>query len=131
MIRANAAASAERSSPGIGGGVAPGVAFAYRYAFTLPAKAIAGVQQLGNLTVIWDDNRISIEDDTQIAFTEDVCGRYRAYGWGVIEVELAPEQAPTVADWCRVAGLLDVRTLRDLAGRPRVVAARKASPQRG
>jgi len=40
--------------------------------------------------VIWDDNHISIEDDTQIAFTEDVCARYRAYDWHVIEVDLAP-----------------------------------------
>jgi transketolase len=55
------------------------------------ASSLAGTQRLGNLTVIWDDNRISIEDDTQIAFTEDVCARYRAYGWGVIEVDLAPD----------------------------------------
>jgi release factor glutamine methyltransferase len=46
---------------------------------------------------------------------------------GGFAVELAPEQAPTVADWCRDAGLLDVRTLRDLAARPRVVVARKPS----
>ena len=50
---------------------------------------------------------------------------------GGFAVEIAPEQAPTVADWCREAGLLDVRTLRDLAGRPRVVAARKPSSQKG
>lgn len=55
------------------------------------ASSLAGTQRLGHLAVIWDDNRISIEDDTQIAFTEDVCGRYRAYGWGVIEVDLAPD----------------------------------------
>lgn len=55
------------------------------------ASSLAGTQRLGNLTVLWDDNRISIEDDTQIAFTEDVCARYRAYGWGVIEVDLAPD----------------------------------------
>jgi transketolase len=55
------------------------------------ASSLAGTQRLGNLTVVWDDNRISIEDDTQIAFTEDVCARYRAYGWGVIEVDLAPD----------------------------------------
>jgi len=55
------------------------------------ASSLAGTQRLGNLAVIWDDNRISIEDDTQIAFTEDVCDRYRAYGWGVIEVDLAPD----------------------------------------
>ncbi|MGH9262276.1 MAG: transketolase, partial [Acidimicrobiales bacterium] len=37
--------------------------------------------QLGNLVVLWDDNEISIEDDTNIAFTEDVVARYAAYGW--------------------------------------------------
>ena len=41
-------------------------------------SALAGTQKLGNLIVIWDDNRISIEDDTQIAFTEDVVARYAA-----------------------------------------------------
>ncbi|QGU07471.1 Transketolase [Corynebacterium occultum] len=51
------------------------------------ASSLAGTQQLGNLIVFWDDNRISIEDDTQIAFTEDVVARYRAYGWQTIEIE--------------------------------------------
>jgi len=50
------------------------------------ASSLAGTQQLGNLKVIYDDNRISIEGDTHVAFTEDVSGRYRAYGWNVIEV---------------------------------------------
>ncbi len=50
---------------------------------------------------------------------------------GGLALELAPEQAERVAGWCREAGLLDVRTLRDLAGRPRVVAARKGSSERG
>jgi len=50
------------------------------------ASSLAGTQQLGNLKVIYDDNRISIEGDTQLAFTEDVSARYRAYGWDVIEV---------------------------------------------
>jgi len=45
------------------------------------ASSIAGTQELGNLVVIWDDNNISIEDDTDIAFTEDVVARYAAYGW--------------------------------------------------
>ncbi len=51
------------------------------------ASSIAGTQQLGNLTVIYDDNRISIEDQTQIAFTEDVAARYEAYGWHVQTVD--------------------------------------------
>ncbi|MDY5840597.1 MAG: transketolase [Corynebacterium camporealensis] len=48
---------------------------------TSEASSLAGTQQLGNLIVFWDDNRISIEDDTNIAFNEDVLARYEAYGW--------------------------------------------------
>lgn len=51
------------------------------------ASSLAGTQALGNLNVIYDDNRISIEGDTHVSFTEDVAARYRAYGWQVIEVE--------------------------------------------
>ncbi|WP_017559693.1 transketolase [Nocardiopsis baichengensis] len=51
------------------------------------ASALAGVQELGNLVLIWDDNRISIEDDTRIAFSEDVAARYEAYGWHVQTVD--------------------------------------------
>ncbi len=47
------------------------------------ASSIAGTQRLGNLTLLWDDNHISIEDDTNIAFTEDTVARYAAYGWHV------------------------------------------------
>lgn len=54
---------------------------------TSEASSIAGVQQLGNLTVIYDDNKISIEDDTTIALGEDVAQRYEAYGWHVQVVE--------------------------------------------
>lgn len=54
------------------------------------ASSLAGRQQLGNLCVVWDDNRISIEGDTAIAFTEDVVARYRAHGWNVDEVEMLP-----------------------------------------
>ncbi|WP_262347665.1 transketolase [Nocardioides dongxiaopingii] len=51
------------------------------------ASSIAGTQELGNLTLIYDRNRISIEGNTDIAFTEDVAARYRAYGWHVQEVD--------------------------------------------
>ena len=54
---------------------------------TAEASSLAGTQQLGNLIVFWDDNRISIEDDTNIAFNEDVVKRYEAYGWHVQTVE--------------------------------------------
>ncbi len=51
------------------------------------ASSLAGAQKLGNLVLIYDDNRISIEGDTQIAFTEDVAARYAAYGWHVQQVD--------------------------------------------
>ena len=51
------------------------------------ASSLAGTQQLGNLTLIYDSNRISIEDDTNIALTEDVALRYEAYGWHVQTVD--------------------------------------------
>ena len=54
---------------------------------TSEASSLAGTQQLGNLIAFWDDNRISIEDDTQIAFNEDVLARYEAYGWQTLTVE--------------------------------------------
>ncbi|MEL0316533.1 MAG: transketolase [Aquiluna sp.] len=50
------------------------------------AGSIAGHLGLGNLVVIYDANQISIEDDTDISFTEDVAARYRAYGWETLEV---------------------------------------------
>ncbi|MDQ1742779.1 MAG: transketolase [Pseudonocardiales bacterium] len=51
------------------------------------ASSLAGHQQLGNLTLIYDDNHISIEDDTNVAFSEDVLARYQAYGWHTQYVE--------------------------------------------
>lgn len=55
------------------------------------ASSLAGVQRLGNLTVIWDDNHISIEGNTEVAFTEDVIGRYESYGWDVHYVGMTPD----------------------------------------
>jgi transketolase len=54
---------------------------------TSEASSLAGHQELGNLVVIYDSNQISIEDDTNIAFTEDVHARYLAYGWDVRVVD--------------------------------------------
>ena len=51
------------------------------------ASSLAGHQKLGNLTVIYDDNKISIEDNTDVAFTENVGARYEAYGWQVQTVD--------------------------------------------
>lgn len=74
---------------------------------TSEASSIAGVQQLGNLTVIYDDNKISIEDDTAIALSEDTAARYESYGWhvqvveggeNVVAIEQALEKARDVTD---------------------------------
>jgi transketolase len=54
---------------------------------TSESGPLAGHQQLGNLIAIYDSNQISIEDDTTIAFTEDVAKRYEAYGWQVLTVD--------------------------------------------
>jgi transketolase len=51
------------------------------------ASALAAHQELGNLTLIYDQNQISIEDDTEISFSEDVAKRYEAYGWHVVTVD--------------------------------------------
>ena len=61
------------------------------------AHSLAGTQELGNLNVIYDDNRISIEGDTHNAFTEDVSTRYRAYGWHVIDVAAAGDGSVDIA----------------------------------
>ncbi|MBP1325240.1 transketolase [Leucobacter exalbidus] len=54
---------------------------------TSEASSLAGHQNLGNLIAIYDSNQISIEDDTDISFSEDVAKRYDSYGWQVIEVD--------------------------------------------
>ncbi|MGH3648357.1 MAG: transketolase [Micromonosporaceae bacterium] len=54
---------------------------------THEASALAGHQQLGNLIVLYDDNHISIEDDTAVALSENVAARYEAYGWHVQSVD--------------------------------------------
>jgi len=63
---------------------------------TSEASSLAGTQKLGNLNVVWDDNHISIEDDTAVAFTEDVLARYAAYGWHVQSVPLGADGAVDV-----------------------------------
>jgi len=54
---------------------------------TSEASSLAGHQQLGNLVLVYDDNEISIEDNTDIALSEDTAKRYEAYGWHVQVVE--------------------------------------------
>ena len=80
---------------------------------TSEASSLAGTQQLDNLTVIWDDNRISIEDDTAVAFSEDVVARYRAYGWEVFEVPLGEDGAVDVPSLDQA-----LRAARAVSGKP-------------
>ncbi|WP_058235681.1 transketolase [Devriesea agamarum] len=81
--------------PGAAAGASPFDHFVYVLAsdgdleegVTSEASSLAGTQELGNLIVIWDDNDISIEGHTDIAFTEDVLARYDAYGWHTQRVD--------------------------------------------
>jgi len=81
------------------------------------ASSLAGHQQLGNLIMFYDDNHISIEDDTAVAFSEDVLLRYEAYGWhtqrvdsgeDVVALEQAIANAQTVTD---KPSIIAVRTI--------------------
>ncbi|MEU1593072.1 transketolase [Streptomyces sp. NPDC005708] len=55
------------------------------------ASSLAGHQELGNLILLWDDNHISIEGDTETAVSEDTVKRYEAYGWHVQRVAPKPD----------------------------------------
>lgn len=88
---------------------------------TSEASSLAGTQQLGNLIVFWDDNKISIEHNTDIALSEDVPARYRAYGWHVQEVEggenvVGIEQA--IAEAKKVTDKPSFIALRTIIGYP-------------
>ncbi len=79
------------------------------------AASLAGHQRLGNLVLLYDDNHISIEGDTDVAFSEDVLKRYEAYGWYTQRVEDAED-----------VGALHkaLSAARDETGRPSIVAVR-------
>jgi transketolase len=82
---------------------------------TSEASSLAGHQRLGNLTVIYDDNKISIEDDTTIALSEDTAKRYEAYGWHVQVVESGEN----------VSGILSaLEAARDETDRPSFILLR-------
>jgi len=86
------------------------------------ASALAGVQELGNLTVIYDANRISIEDDTDIALGEDVGARYEAYGWHVQTVDWTHDETTYSED---VFALYDaIRKAHAVTDRPSFIVLR-------
>ncbi|MPZ93698.1 MAG: transketolase [Propionibacteriales bacterium] len=86
------------------------------------ASSLAGHQRLGNLTLLYDDNKISIEDDTTIAFTEDVAARYAAYGWHVQVVDWTNDGDGYEED---VQGLWDaLQAARAETGRPSFIQLR-------
>ncbi|MDO8149718.1 transketolase [Isoptericola sp. b515] len=89
---------------------------------TSEASSLAGTQQLGNLVVIWDDNKISIEDDTEIAFTEDVLARYAAYGWHTQRVDWTDGGTGYAEDTDALAAALDAA--KNETGKPSIIALR-------
>ncbi|CAA9248448.1 MAG: Transketolase [uncultured Blastococcus sp.] len=85
------------------------------------ASSLAGTQQLGNLVLIYDDNKISIEDDTTVAFTEDVGKRYEAYGWHVQRVDDGEDLAALDAAFAAAkaeTGRPSIIVLRTIIGWP-------------
>ena len=79
------------------------------------AASFAGHQRLGNLVFVWDDNHISIEGDTKVAFTEDVLKRFEAYGFGTARLDDAEDTKAI-----RKA----LETARDDRERPTLIALR-------
>src|SRR5690606_15575082 len=89
---------------------------------TSEASSLAGHHQLGNLILIWDDNKISIEDDTNIAFTEDVLKRYEAYGWHTQRVDWTSGGEGYAEDTDALAAALDAA--KSETGKPSIIALR-------
>jgi len=89
---------------------------------TSEASSLAGHQELGNLVVIYDDNHISIEDDTDVSFSEDVLARYAAYGWHTQRVDWTDGGTGYTED---VAALADgLAAARAETGRPSIISLR-------
>ncbi|MDQ4500970.1 transketolase [Sinomonas sp. ASV322] len=88
---------------------------------TSEASSLAGHQELGNLVVIYDENHISIEDDTDVAFTEDVLARYAAYGWHTQRVDWTKtgEYAEDVPELYEALAAAKAET-----GRPSIISLR-------
>jgi transketolase len=86
------------------------------------ASSIAAHQQLGNLVLVYDDNHISIEDDTAIALSEDVLARYEAYGWHTQSVDFLREDGSYVEDVAAVEAALAAAKAE--TGRPSFIKLR-------
>lgn len=86
------------------------------------ACSLAGTQELGNLILIWDDNHISIEDDTNIAFTEDVLTRFEAYGWHTQRVNWLADDGSYSEDVDALDAALTVAEAE--TSRPSIIALR-------
>ncbi|MFF0046240.1 transketolase [Streptomyces sp. NPDC005498] len=83
------------------------------------ASSLAGHQKLGNLVLLWDDNHISIEGDTETAVSEDTLKRYEAYGWHVQRVAQLPN-----GDLDPVGLYNALQAAKAETGRPSFIAAR-------
>ncbi|RLV08208.1 transketolase [Streptomyces griseocarneus] len=83
------------------------------------ASSLAGHQKLGNLVALYDDNHISIEGDTETAFSEDVLKRYEAYGWHVQRIEQAEN-----GDFDIQALYAALKAAQEETERPSIIAAR-------
>jgi transketolase len=88
---------------------------------THEASSLAGHQQLGNLVVLYDDNNISIEDNTDIAKSEDVLARYEAYGWHVQRLSWRTPEGYAEDPQALYRALV---TAREHTGRPSLIALR-------
>jgi len=89
---------------------------------TSEASSLAGHQELGNLVVIYDDNHISIEDDTDVSFSEDVLARYAAYGWHTQRVDWTNGGTGYSEDVVALADAL--AAARAETGRPSIISLR-------
>jgi len=75
------------------------------------AASLAGHLRLGKLVWIWDDNRITIEGSTELAFSEDVARRFEAYGWRVLRVDDANDLPAVAAAMAAASATTDRPTL--------------------
>lgn len=83
------------------------------------ASSLAATQNLGNLILIYDANRITIEGDTNIAFTEDVLARYQAYGWHTMEVDWTNDGAEYSEDL--EALFAAIEEAKSVTGKPSII----------